>query len=71
MTLGFIMNRGISKWSSFVNERIDRLRAHQKNIERYQALLKTKLSDVEQRFLEKRLSEEHFAVANLLQNISA
>ena len=69
MTLGFIMNRGISKWSSFVNERIDRLRAHQKNIERYQALLKTKLSDVEQRFLEKRLSEEHFAVANLLQNI--
>ena len=52
-----------------MNDRIDRLRAHQKNIERYQALLKTKLSDVEQRFLEKRLSEEHFAVANLLQNI--
>jgi hypothetical protein len=52
-----------------VNERIDRLRAHQKNIERYQALIKTKLSDVELRFLEKRLSEEHFAVANLLQNI--
>jgi hypothetical protein len=52
-----------------VNERIDRLRIHQRNIERYQALLKTSLSDVEQRYIEKRLSEEHFAIANLRQNI--
>lgn len=52
-----------------MNERIDTLRIHQRNIERYQALLKTKLSDVEQQYLEKRLSEERFAIANLLQNI--
>jgi hypothetical protein len=49
----------------FMNERIARLRTHQKNIERYQTLLKTKLNDVEVQFLEKRLSEERSAVAML------
>jgi hypothetical protein len=48
-----------------MNERIARLRTHQKNIERYQSLLKTKLSEVELQLLEKRLSEEHFAIAML------
>jgi hypothetical protein len=49
----------------FMNERIARLRTHQKNIERYQTLLKTKLNDVEVQFLEKRLSEERSAIAML------
>ena len=40
-------------------------RAHQKNIERYQQLLKTKLSDAETQYLEKRLSEERFWMAML------
>jgi len=48
-----------------MSERIARLRIHQKNIERYQSLLKTKLSDVEQQYLEKRISEEHSAIAML------
>jgi hypothetical protein len=48
-----------------MNERIARLRTHQKNIERYQSLLKTKLNDVEVQFLEKRLSEERLAIAML------
>jgi hypothetical protein len=48
-----------------MEERIVRLRTHQKNIDRYQSLLKTKLSDVEQQFLERRLFEERFAVAML------
>jgi hypothetical protein len=48
-----------------MSERIARLRAHQKNIERYQSLLKTKLSDVEVQFIEKRLSEELLAIAML------
>ena len=48
-----------------MSERIARLRTHQKNIERYQNLLKTKLSDVEQQYLEKRISEEHSAIAML------
>jgi hypothetical protein len=48
-----------------MNERIARLRTHQKNVERYQSLLKTKLNDLEVEFLEKRLSEERLAVAVL------
>jgi hypothetical protein len=48
-----------------MEERIARVRTHQKNIDRYQSLLKTELSDVEQQFLERRLFEERFAVAML------
>ena len=48
-----------------MEERIVRLRTHQKNIDRYQSLLQTKLSDVEQQFLERRLFEERFATATL------
>ena len=52
-----------------MNERIARLRTHQKNIERYQNLLKTSLSDGELQYLQKQLSEETFALA-MLQFIS-
>jgi len=38
------------------------LRAHQKNVERYESLLKTKLSELETDYLEKRLSEERLAI---------
>jgi hypothetical protein len=41
------------------------LRTHQMNIERYQNLLKTELSEAEVNFLERRLAEERFAVAML------
>ena len=41
------------------------LRTHQMNIERYQNLLKTKLSEAEVNLLERRLAEERFAVAML------
>ena len=42
------------------------LRAHHlRNIERYQNLLKTKLTEIEQQFLERRLLEEHSAVVRL------
>jgi hypothetical protein len=44
-------------------KRIALLRARQKNIERYESLLKTKLNEVETQFLERRLSEERFWVA--------
>ena len=50
-----------------MNERIVRLRAHQKNVERYQSLLGTKLDDLEVQFLEKRLSEERLAIANWMR----
>ena len=48
-----------------MKERIARLRTHQQNIERYQSLLKTELSDVELQYLEKRLAEERLAIAML------
>jgi hypothetical protein len=41
------------------------LTAHQQNIDKYQKILKTKLSEAETRYLEKRLSEERFAMAML------
>jgi hypothetical protein len=48
-----------------MDERSARLHAHQRNIDRYQGLLKTKLSEAEKRYLEKRLSEERVAIATL------
>jgi hypothetical protein len=48
-----------------MNERIARLRAHQRNIDRSQGLLKFSLSAVELRFVERRLSEERLALATL------
>ena len=48
-----------------MTDRNARLRIHQKNIDRYQGLLTTKLSEIERRFLERRVSEERFAIAML------
>jgi hypothetical protein len=48
-----------------MNERNARLRAHQRNIDRYQGLLKSSLSEIELRFVEQRLSEERLALAML------
>ena len=42
-----------------------RLRTHLRNIDRYQNLLKTRLTELELQYLEKRLLEEHSAVAAL------
>ncbi|MCP3469693.1 hypothetical protein NLM33_05035 [Bradyrhizobium sp. CCGUVB1N3] len=47
------------------DERLARLRAHDRNIGRYRRLLKTNLSDIERQFLEQRLSEEKSAVESL------
>lgn len=48
-----------------MNEKAARLRAHQRNIDRYQRLLKSNLSATELRFVEQRLSEERFTLAML------
>ena len=50
--------------------RLIQLRALQKNIDRYQGLLKTKLNEIERQYIERRLSEECFTIA-LLQFMSA
>lgn len=48
-----------------MDDKIARLRTHQKNIDRYQNLLKSKLSETEAQYIERRLSEERFAMAML------
>jgi hypothetical protein len=48
-----------------MDKRAALLRAHQMNIHRYQSLLKTKLSEAEANFVERRVSEERFALAML------
>jgi len=48
-----------------MNEKIARLRTHRQNIDRYEVLLKSGLSEIELRFVEQRLSEERLALAML------
>jgi hypothetical protein len=46
---------------------LERLRAHRNNIHRYQRLLKTRLSDLERGYIQRRLKEERACVEALLQ----
>lgn len=48
-----------------MNEKIARLRTHKQNIDHYEGLLKSGLSEIELRFVEQRLSEERLALAML------
>jgi len=52
-----------------VETRIVQLRTHQKNIDRYENMLKTELTDHQRQFVQRRLSEERFTIA-LLQFMS-
>jgi hypothetical protein len=52
-----------------MSERAARLRAFERNIDRYQRLLETKLNETETRFIRQRLSEELSALA-MLQTIT-
>lgn len=42
-----------------------RVRAHRNNLSRYRRLLKTRLSDIERQFVERRLAEEQTALEAL------
>jgi hypothetical protein len=48
-----------------MDDNATRLRGIQRNIDRYQNLLKSNLSTTELRFVERRLSEERFTMAML------
>jgi hypothetical protein len=48
-----------------IDEKLARLRTHRNNIGRYNRLLKTELTDLERRFIEKRVSEERMAMEAL------
>lgn len=43
-----------------------RVRAHRNNIHRYRRLLRTKLSDLEREFIEKRMADEQTALDALV-----
>lgn len=46
---------------------LERLRAHQKNVDRYRRLLGTYLSELERSYIERRLSEEQSSLKALLR----
>jgi hypothetical protein len=48
------------------DEDLARIRAHRNNIQRYRRLNKTKLSDLEYQFIERRISEEQAALEALI-----
>ena len=51
--------------TKMIDEKIARLRTHRNNIDRYRRLLKTRLTELEQQYIEKRLSEEQAALDQL------
>lgn len=48
-----------------LNQDFARIRVHRNNLSRYRRLLKTKLSDIERQFIERRLAEEQTALEAL------
>lgn len=48
--------------SLMIDEALARLRAHRQNINRYRALLQTKLTGLERDFIERRIAEEEAAM---------
>ena len=48
-----------------IDEKFALLRTHRNNIMRYRQLLKTKLTECERQFVERRLSEERSAMEKL------
>ena len=53
-----------------LDEKLERLRTHQKGIERYRRLLATRLSDLERAYIERRLSEEQAYVRASARDVS-
>ncbi len=48
-----------------IEEKLARFRAHRNNIYRYRRLFKTRLTDLERRYLKRRVDEEQAAMAML------
>jgi len=51
--------------------RLAQLNAQRNNIARYRRLLRTKLTDVERQYIEKRLAEEEAALESLTSSVPA
>jgi hypothetical protein len=50
-----------------IDESLARLRAHRNSIHRYRRLLATRLSDLERKYIERRLGEERASMDALSQ----
>jgi len=48
-----------------MDEKEARLRGHEQNISHYRSILKTRLTEVETHFVERRLAEERFKITML------
>ena len=48
-----------------LNESLPQIRAHRNNIHRYRRLLKTRLTEIERQYIERRLAEEQSALDGL------
>ena len=48
-----------------IDENLARLRARRDNVSRYRRLLKTELTELERRYIERRLDEEKSAMQSL------
>ena len=55
-----------SGWKRCSKQNLARIRAHRNNIHRYRGLLRTKLSDLEREFIEKRMADEQTALDALV-----
>jgi hypothetical protein len=55
--------------TKMIDEKLARLRNHRNNIDRYRRLLKTRLTELEHQYIEKRLSEEQSALEKLAASI--
>ena len=51
-----------------LNEDLARIRAHRNNIHRYRRLLRTRLSELERQFIERRLAEEQTSLKALAED---
>jgi hypothetical protein len=52
-----------------IDQQLARLRTHRKNIQRYRNLLKTSLTELERRFVQKRLTEEQSNLESLATSL--
>jgi hypothetical protein len=50
-----------------IRQELDRLRAHRANIQRYRRLLGTRLSELERKYIERRLNDEEASLKVLLR----
>ena len=52
-----------------MDQQLAQLRTYRSNIQRYRNMLKTRLTDLEREFVQKRLTEEQYHLENLATSL--